>query len=375
MKHAQIRKRILFILFIVTFCISGCGPFKKAKSIHETWPDGGRKDVHIIPVKPSENGIHPSKDKHYVEHWYFDARLDNGYVVVGFFWASEMMTHKPGVELHIYKPSGEKVSVVKSYPQSDFSAKEEICDVWVGKNHAHGIYPEDGGLPTYTFHISEGDLACDLTFRSEIQGWKPGGGKTFYDDMGFFAWVVAVPRAKVSGTIKIEGQEMAVKGIGYHDHNWETADLKRIISHWYWGRLYTKDFTLLYAYVKTNGKFNHASSTPLMLAYKDKIIYSTGEMKLTEGAMLFNAKADRTYPESLTIETPDNLSLKLNVKEIIDAQDLLEGKNRLLKWTVNKLIGHPGWFRFHSSFKLHVEIDGVSYDRSGETLHEMVALE
>lgn len=39
------------------------------------------------------------------------------------------------------------------------------------------------------------------------------------------------------------------------------------------------------------------------------------------------------------------------------------------------MVGRPGYFRFNSDFSLHVELGRESFDRSGKTLHEMVALE
>jgi hypothetical protein len=368
------RRLLVLLILLLPVSTSDCGFFGGPEEVSEAWTGPGQQDEQILPIKPEEDGVHPMDDENYVEHWYFDARLDNGYLVVGFLWASEMMSHEPAMELHIYKPSGEKVEVTKSYSKADLQASEEKCDVRVGKNHAYAVYPEDGGLPVYHLFLSEGELEADLTFHSEIQGWKPGGGRTDYGDQGFFAWVVAVPRARVEGTIKIGEKTIPAKGIGYHDHNWETADLKKVITHWYWGRVYAEDFTLLYAYVKTNRRFGEVASKPLMLAYKDRIVYSTGEMVLDDGQWTFNQTANRKYPGFLEIDVPNRLSLRLEVKDVIDAHDFLEDMNPVLKWAINTFIGHPGWFRFRSDFTLKAEIDGVPYERKGQTLHEMVAL-
>ena len=374
MSNRETGTLFIFLILLLAVSISGCGFFGEPQAVTEAWTGPGARDEQIVPTRPEDDGVHPMEDDNYVEHWYFDARLDNGYLVVGFLWASEMMTHKPGMELHIYRPSGEKVEVIKSYPESDLRVSEEKCDVWVGKNHAYAAYPEGGGLPVYHLFLSEGELEADLTFHSEIQGWRPGGGKTDYGDQGLFAWVVAVPRARVEGTIKIGEETIPAKGIGYHDHNWETADLKKVISHWYWGRVYTEDFTLLYAYVKTNRRFGEVASKPLMLAYKDRVVYSTGEMNLKDSDPIFNETANREYPRLLEIEVPEKLTLRLEVKDVIDAHNFLEDMNPVLKWGVNTFIGHPGWFRFRSDFTLKAVIDGVSYEEKGQTLHEMVAL-
>ena len=374
MKCRSKRTEFILLLLALLFGPSTCGLFGEPEKVTEAWSGPGARDEQIVPIRPEDDGVHPMDDDNYVEHWYFDARLDNGYLVVGFLWASEMMTHQPGMELHIYRPSGEKVDVIKSYSESDLRVSEEKCDVWVGENRAYAVYPEEGGLPVYHLFLSEGGLEADLQFHSEVQGWKPGGGKTDYGDQGFFAWVVAVPRARVEGKIRIGEETIPAKGIGYHDHNWETADLKKVITHWYWGRVYAEDFTLLYAYVKTNRRFGEVASKPLMLAYKDRIVYSTGEMVLDDGDWTFNPAANRDYPGFLKIDVPDKLSLRLEVKDVIDAHDFLEDMNPVLKWIVNTFIGYPGWFRFRSDFTLKAEIDGVPYERKGQTLHEMVAL-
>jgi hypothetical protein len=364
----------MWAVILLSIAVIHCGSLGEPEKVTETWTGPGAKDEKILRTEPKEDGVHPMDDKNYVEHWYFDARLENGYVVVGFLWASEMVTHEPAMELHIYKASGEKVSVTRSYPKSDLRTSMEKCDVWVGKNHAWAVYPEQGGLPVYHLFLAEGELEADLTFHSELQGWKPGGGKTHYGDRGFFAWVVAVPRARVEGTIRIGEEAIPVKGIGYHDHNWETADLKKVVSYWHWGRIYTEDFTLLYAYVKTNRRFGEVASKPLMLAYQDRIVYSTGEMNLKDGEHVFNVTANREYPRFLEIEVAEKLSLRLEVKDVIDAHDFLEDRNPVLKWVVHTFFGRPGWFRFHSDFTLKAMIDGTRYEQTGQTLHEMVAL-
>ena len=348
------------------------------KVVYE-WLGPGEKDGTIIPVTMEENAVHRTDSKFYGEWWYFDARLEDGHVVVGFLQASELMTRKPGIELHVYKPSGEKLSVVKKFADSDLRASEEKCDVWVGDNHCYVEWPEEGDLPTHYLHIAEEGMEADLTFVSEVPGWKPGKGRTLYGDRGYFSWLVPAPRARLEGTVKFEGRTLEAKGIGYHDHNVVTADMRRILSFWYWGRLYTDEFTLLYAYVRTKKRFANAAAKPLMLAMGDKVILSTGEWELKDSDFVFNQEANREYPARLEIDAPGQLNLKFRVQKIIDCNDFLTEINPIImnpavKWVVNRF-ARPGWFRFHSEFDLHVEHEGETYDRSGETLHEMVALE
>jgi hypothetical protein len=352
----------------------------KIENVVDAWGGPGDKDSVITPIKPEENALYAPKSRFYGEWWYFDARLDDGHVVVGFLQASELMSRKPGIELHIYRPSGEKLSVVRKFSLTSLRASKEKCDVWVGKNHCQGDFPDGSDLPVHHMYINEGGMEADLKFESVLPGWKPGQGRTDYGDRGYFFWVVPVPRARVTGTVRIGDEVIEAKGTGYHDHNVITADARRIISHWYWGRLYTDDFTLLYAYVKTNKHFGGVASKPLMLAYKDKVILSSGEMVVTDSDFAYNDVAHREYPRALEIVVPGSLSLGFDVKDIIDAHDLLDDMpkalmNPVTRALVHRFVGRPGWFRFSSDFKLTVLHEGKTFKDEGTTLHEMVALE
>ncbi|AYA25038.1 MULTISPECIES: lipocalin-like domain-containing protein [Rhodococcus] len=345
--------------------------------IIEAWNGPGRRDGEITAVEAADNGAHPSTDKHAFEHWYFDAHLDDGRIVVAMIQTRELVHRKPGVEIHVYSADGKRREASRSYTDADLSVSTERCDVRVGQSFAKLVGEEDG-LPVYHVSVSEGDLAFDLTFTAEVPPWMPGRGQTSYNEREFFAWVVGAPRARVAGTVTVDGKTTEVTGRGYHDHNWGVGDMKRLIDKWYWGRLYTEDFTLVYAMVHTQKKYGSHWSQPVMVAQGRDVILSNGEVELTEGPIVHNAVADRTYPAWIRLRIPGSLDVKLTVREIVHAHNLLEdvplASSRLLKPLVNRLVGHPGYFRFRSDFTMTVTVDGTDYERSGSTLHEMVAL-
>lgn len=345
--------------------------------IVEAWNGPGRRDGEITTVKPSDNAAHPSTDKHAFEHWYFDARLDDGRIVVAMIQTRELVHRKPGVEVHVYSADGERREAVRTYTDADLRASTDRVDVQVGRSYAKLVREEDG-LPVYEVAVSEGDLGFDLTFTAEVPPWMPGRGRVDYNDREFFAWVVGAPRARVKGTVTVDGETTEVTGTGYHDHNWGVGDMKRLIAKWYWGRLYTEDFSLVYAMVHTQKKYGSHWAQPVMIARGREVIFSEGEVELTEGPSIYNPVADRTYPEWIRMRAPGKLDVKLVPQEIVHAHNLLEdvplATNKLLKPIVNRLVGHPGYFRFRSNFTLTVTIDGKEYERSGSTLHEMVAL-
>jgi hypothetical protein len=346
-------------------------------NIVETWTGPGRQDGVVTPLEPVGNAAHLDDHRHAFEHWYFDAHLDDGHTIVGFLQTRELMTHKPGVELHVYAPDGTRREVIRHYPESAVSASRDHCDVRIGDNHAVAEFPDDG-LPIHRLHLAEDDLEFDLTFHSEVPGWMPGRGKTTYGNTEYFAWAVGAPRARVSGTVRIGSTTLQAAGRGYHDHNWGVGDMKRIIDHWYWGRLYTEDITLVYAAVLTSPRYQASWATPLLIAHHDKLVLSTGEVEVTPGERVFNPVANRDYPTSLRLRVADQVDLRLDVREIVHAHDLLTdvpvARSSLVKPMVNRFLARPGYFRFRSDFSLSARLDGERHDRAGTTLHEMVAL-
>ncbi|WP_043660708.1 lipocalin-like domain-containing protein [Nocardia thailandica] len=348
--------------------------------IVEAWNGPGRRDGTLTPIEPWHNGFHPSPRSSAFEHWYFDAHLDSGHVVIGFFIKrrpEDPPFARPWVEMMVYSPDGTRRQVARRYPRSAATFAVGGCDVRIGANTARAE-PTGDGPAVHHFHMAEDDLVFDLTFTNETPGWLPGRGETRFGPEDRFGWVVPAPRARVEGTVEIDGARREVTGRGYHDHNWGSGDMKRIIDRWHWGRLYTEDHTLLFATVVTQPRLGAHAIAPLMLADHDRITLSTGETTLTEGPPVFDPVAGRTRPEWIELRIPGEVELRLEVTRVIHAHDLLDDvplvRSRPLRALAHRLIGHPGYFRFESAFTLTVHGPGGPLTRTGTTLHELVAL-
>ncbi|MGY1983652.1 lipocalin-like domain-containing protein [Nocardia gipuzkoensis] len=348
--------------------------------IVEVWNGPGRRDGVLTPVQPQHNGLHPSPSKLAFEHWYFDARLDTGHVVIGFLTKrrpEDLPYAKPWVEMIVYAPDGTRRQVSRRYPRAAAVFSAGTCDVRIGANRAHTEHPADG-LPIHHLHMAEDGIVFDLRFHNETPSWMPGKGETRFGSRDSFGWMVGAPRARVTGAIELDGTRHEVTGRGYHDHNWGVGDMKKIIDRWHWGRLYVEDYSLLYASVLTQQRQGGHEISPLMLAHHADIVLSTGETILTEGPARFDAVAGRTYPEWIEVRVPESVDLRLVVDKVIHAHDLIDdipvARSRLIKPLVHRLVGHPGYFRFESSFELTVHTATGVEKRTGSTLHELVAL-
>ncbi|TFG34855.1 hypothetical protein EU527_01390 [Candidatus Thorarchaeota archaeon] len=346
-------------------------------NVKEGWNGPGRKDGTITPLTPEDDALHIEVGKkNQFEWWYFDAHLEGGYTLVAFFYAANpnpgLNAGKIGVELVLLRPDGRKTQRFIKYKKSDFYASREKADVKIGENYLEVDYSQDS-LPVYKIHLDEDELAFDLTYRCEVVGWKPGSGFSHFADLGYFAWVIPFAKARVSGTVRDRETIMEVSGVGYHDHNWLNFSFSSIIEYWMWGRIYSRNFTLSYAFIQCNEKVDRHAVKVLMAAKGKDIILSTGEYDFIQENFEYSSAAGHSFPKTITITTPEILSVQLDVHRVLEAEDMLSNFPALLRFIAKYILKmKPGYFRLNSDFKLDVNHDGIKFEETGNTLHEIV---
>ncbi|MFX0063694.1 MAG: lipocalin-like domain-containing protein [Candidatus Hermodarchaeota archaeon] len=351
---------------------------KKNTKVIEGWTGPGRCDAQIEPLLLSEDVLHIDMNKRGMyEWWYFDAHLDSGHILVVFFHASNPnpgLQGKTGVEIVLLRPDGKRVQKFISYRKSDFIAARDKPEVTIGKNTLR-VEKRNDGLPVYEIDVKEKELGCRLSYRAEVNGWKPGTGLSRFGDLGSFSWIIPFARATVEGTITDGDKTIQVSGIGYHDHNWLDFPFQSIINYWMWGRIYSENFTVSYAYIQCNKKVNNHQVKVLMLADGQEVILSTGEFDFHQDDFSYNPKAKHQFPGQITINAPEKLDVVLKVTNVLEAQDMLENFNPILRFLAKNIIRiKPGYFRLVSDFELEVTRDGKTVKETGTTLHEIVIM-
>jgi len=348
----------------------------KRIKVTEGWTGPGRRDSIIAPLKPVDDGLHMDiGQRGMYEWWYFDAHLDNGYTLVVFFHASNPnpgLEGKTGMEIVLLRPDGIRCQNFIPYNIAQFSAARDKPEVTIGGNTLR-VEQREGELPVYQIDVKEKEFGCHLTYRAEVNGWKPGTGLSQFGELGFFGWVIPFARASVEGTITDGNKTMQVKGIGYHDHNWLNFPFQSIIQYWMWGRIYSENLTVAYAYIQCNEKVDNHTVKVLMLADGKDVVLSTGEFDFLKDDFEYNSKANYQFPTKIIINASGVLKATLKMKRILEAQDMLENFNPVLRFLAKYLLRiKPGYFRLESAFELEVMREGKSARENGTTLHEIV---
>jgi len=171
-------------------------------------------------------------DATYTEWWYFnfaDSRTGVRAIFSYFVSNPENILELAQVRMVAVAYTGqETVTAMDSYPAGAFSAGEGQADVTIGDETAGaGI----AGAATVrvagdgTYRIAgrslDGRLAWDLTYSPEAAPWFAADRmQVGWLDWERMSWLVFMPRARVRGTLTVDGSPVSVNAPGYHDHNW-----------------------------------------------------------------------------------------------------------------------------------------------------------
>ena len=194
-----------------------------------------------VDIELKDDAFHGAETFHFAEWWYFDARLDNGFSL--HMSVCVMTIINQGIiflNFNLYK-DGNLISHNKIlYDIADFYSSTDVPLIILdGKEIMTGYINETNGDWIYDISFENDEVSINLQFVGCTKGWK---GRT-----PFGGWGVILPRADVTGTIRIKNQEINVSGIGYHDHNWEVTILTALNFGWFWGKINTNDFTVTWS--------------------------------------------------------------------------------------------------------------------------------
>jgi len=161
----------------------------------------------------------------------------------------------------------------------NFYASTSVPLVLINQKEVIRGYIDRYGDWTYDISFDVGGTSADLHFVGCTKGYKgdtPGG-----------KWAVILPRANVTGKLFVEGEEIKVSGVGYHDHNWEVTAEAALNFGWYWGKINTNTYTVVWADILTTWYWGQ----PLVVISEndggyqnieqDDIQFTVGDLRLT----------------------------------------------------------------------------------------------
>lgn len=225
---------------------------------------GLQKNVEIW-----EDGMRTTGDKNSFEWWYFDGEFKNGYKIVVIFYTKNRFDVKshghPMVSIDITLPDGNSIYKLYTLDKNTIlNGSKERCDLTIGQCSVQYLNEN------YSLNYIDDEIEYKICMEPTTPMWRPDTGHIFFKNK-FFAWLVAIPSSKITGTLKINDELVSLNGVGYHDHNWGNEDMSKLIDSWYWYRTTIDSYTVILFDIVAKDKFNSVE-LPLTLICKDNNI-------------------------------------------------------------------------------------------------------
>ena len=233
-------------------------------------------------VELKDDAFHGSSKFGFAEWWYFDAMLSEGYSIEANIQFISVANRVFAIaKINIYKDGILQLNEKKFYLPADFYVSEDIPLIELDGKQVMNGYIDKSGNFVYNLSLSINDAYIDLQFVGYTKGWK---GVT-----PISGWGVFLPNSDVTGTIKLGVEEIYVNGKGYHDHNWDIGLKSGINFGWYWGKINTDNYTIIWSQIlgtrfqgqpllvineKNGGYFN---------INPEDIQFDVGDMRFTNG--------------------------------------------------------------------------------------------
>ena len=335
----------------------------------------------------ADEGLHwdPSSNAWW-DWWYFDADFDNGYKLVTTYHFGSPHTPEPQarfIEFVIYDPEWNRHFIRKRYPLEECACAEGTCDVIMAHNTIKGE-----GVKKWTVKFSEGGLACDCVWESLVEGyvmWDHSRGAPRRPELPRTPGSAprAAARAKVTGTITVDGKTMEVSGLGYHDKTGGNVGAGAggtigIRAYWIWGRVFFGRYTLVFTSMGGSTSDGTPQTTGFVCIHRDEKLEGTTTEIIATNSDFTLGDLSTKHPQLVTYEykDPGFITGKMSFRliKVIEFMDLLARMKPMQKWFTKQFVVQPAYLRYCSQCEADLEILGEKVTYSGPVWFEHMKL-
>lgn len=365
-----------FTLPISIFCyllLHSCSRIYLGSNNQEIFDEFIQPDQLGDTVQLWEDGARTDDSKNQFEWWYFDAELDDGSLVVAYFYKVHFLKDQYFIGFNYTSPEKEDFFRLKYFKKNEVSFQSDSCSVSMNQNSF------SGNLESYNITIDPNDFdgfGFDLKLQSLVSPYRPQDG-VIRAGSDYFAWLAAVPNGNVNGTIIVDGQEKKIKGSGYHDHNWGNTPLQKLFKSWTWFRGKAGPYTVILAELNATESRGGFDIPILFVADENKVLvdkFGNRELLTMKNDLIKDYYPSKNEPQfsNFLMSSNNNVSVNISGNEIIDNIEIfkrlsLPAPLSIIKPAVNLAFKSSGidpfYTRFASTFILKIdentEIEGT----------------
>nr|BFE58375.1 hypothetical protein GCM10020063_029010 [Dactylosporangium thailandense] len=310
-------------------------------------------------------------DPEYVELWWLDAALDNGWQVgIGLYRSRPFDGGRPAITVNLLRPGEPFLELHHGFAPDEFEPYP-FGGRWGEGNQLVGGLSERGDPAAFDLTLDVGRLRLELAATVVCAGVKfttasPGFTHHRPASATAIGWWPVAPRADVSGWIALDGDRVPVRGRVHAEKQLSSLPLagrekaRSAQSVWTWGHFTCGDYTGLWTDSAASEQLGYRHFTPFVL-------YREGEPILSTFAFASSVERFRIEPGT-GLPRPEVVTLKA-------AQGELEFFARLTDGRVSdqfELDGNEGAYYCRQMGRIDAELYhwGRATRLTGDVVHE-----
>ncbi len=307
------------------------------------------------------------KESDYGENWLFFVQQKDGTNFYATLTITNVGFHTYDCYVNVgFAPVGKPfVKVHKEYRRDKLRASKDVFDVAIAANRAWGA------PPTYHLKINEDGFKADIAFDAELPPYRVGNGKIpVPNTKKEYAYGINTPRAHATGSITTGGVTYAIDGLGFFDHEWQTAKVSNFSNGGFYVLLWHDDLTIILQ--DTFLKGNAGKKIQLGLVGKGNRIVAESQNYMMEIAKKGkDPDSGYEWPQTVKVEFAAGdvqVTGTLKTTAVIQNMDMLAELSWPIRVFVRTFVSNPWARRTWASYDLNVTIAGKRQHITGNTI-------
>lgn len=360
-----VRSRLILNRFIgsIVFLAVGC-----AVAHASVLPNGDRRTTNTMPIEFLRwQALENESD--YGENWSFFVQQKDGSNFYGTFTITNVGFHTYDlyVNMGFADAAGKLTKIHKEYRRDKLKASKEVFDVAIADNRAWGAPPE------IHLKMNEDNMKADLTFISELPPYRLGDGKIRFDKNSNkeHAYGINMPRARATGTIAIGDTKYPIDGVGFSDHEWQTAKVTDFSRGGVFVLLWHEDVTIILQNNYLKGDNADKKMQIGLVGKAGKIVAESQSFKMDVTSKTKDKSSGYEWPEVIAVDFESNgvkVIGTLKTVEVVQNMDMLAELSWPIRFFIRTFVSNPWLRRMWANYDLNVTINGKTRHITGKTI-------
>lgn len=331
-------------------------------------PNGDRRTTDTMPIEFLRwQALENESD--YGENWSFFVQQKDGSNFYGTFTVTNVGFHTYDcyVNLGFADAAGKLTKIHKEYGRDKLKASKNVFDVAIAGNRAWGAPPE------IHLKMNEDNVKANLTFISELPPYRLGDGKIILDkkDKKVDAYGINMPRAHATGTVSVGDQNYAIDGIGFSDHEWQTAKVTNFLRGGIYLLIWHDDLTIILQDTYLKGDDAGKKLQLGIVGKSGKIVAESQHYAMDVTRKAKDKSSGYEWPEAIAVNFDANnvkVTGTLQTVAVVQNMDMLAELSWPIRFFIRTFVSNPWLRRMWANYDLNVTIDGKTRHIAGKTI-------